>query len=251
MEPAQSDLRESILVERAADLGFGRQSSWLLPIVLTDPEFAVTDERQSAVDLQVWKSVRDRLARASISSLSGFLGAGREMAIVVGMRSESDRDATAKMVASVVGVADTRPTVIAVGPAARQWRDLRDCLSEARETAIAARSAPYRPWHDATAPDVDRLLWSLKDSPQVRAFVRRRIGTVLDHDSAYGTHLLDTLAAICEHGGNITETAAALFVRRQSLYKRLQKLEALLGGPVTSTDVRLGVELALRLRKYM
>lgn len=251
LDPDQSDLQESVLIERAADLGFGRQSPWLLPIVLTDPEAAVTDERQSAVDLQVWRSVRERLERANVSSLAGFVGAGREMAIVVGMRSENDRAATAQTVATMVGTADSRQTVVAVGPATRQWRDLRECFAETREAASAARFAPHRPWHDATAPDIDRLLWSLKDSPQVRAFVRRRIGAVLDHDRANDTHLLDTLIAFCEHGGNITETAAALFVRRQSLYKRLQKLETLLGGPVTSADVRLGVELALRLRVYM
>lgn len=251
LDSNQTDLRESVLIERAADLGFGRQSPWLLPIVLTDPESAVTDERQSAVDLQVWRSVRERLERANVPSLAGFVGAGREMAIVVGIRSEDERAATAQTLATLIGTTDSRQTVVAVGPAARRWHDLRECFAETREAAIAARFAPHRPWHDATAPDIDRLLWSLKDSPQVRTFVRRRIGAVVEHDRSYDTHLLDTLVAFCEHGGNITETAAALFVRRQSLYKRLQKLETLLGGPVTSADVRLGVELALRLRVHM
>lgn len=251
MDPAQTGLKESVLVERAADLGFGRQWPWLLPIVLTDPEFVVTDEQQSAVDVQTWKGVRDRLTRAKIPSITGFLGAGREMAIVVGVRSPDERAATASALADLVTSGGSGPPVMAVGAAVRHWRDLPDSFAEAREAAMAARSTPHRPWHDATAPDVDRLLWSLKDASQVRSFVRRRIGTVQDHDEGHGTHLMETLEAFCDHAGNITETADALFVRRQSLYKRLQKLEALLGGPITSSDVRLGVELALRLRKYL
>ena len=62
---------------------------------------------------------------------------------------------------------------------------------------------------------------------------------------------MNTLEVFCAHGGQKTETAQALHLKRQSLYKRLARIEALLDAQLTDEDTLLGLHLALRARHVL
>ncbi|MFG1923846.1 PucR family transcriptional regulator [Cryptosporangium sp. NPDC048952] len=61
------------------------------------------------------------------------------------------------------------------------------------------------------------------------AFVERTIGPLVAWDAGHRTELVRTLELYLRHGTSATRTAAALHLRRQSLYQRLERIETLLG----------------------
>ena len=60
-----------------------------------------------------------------------------------------------------------------------------------------------------------------------------------------------TIEAYCEHGGRVAEAARALHLGRQSLYKRLARIEEIIGADLADPDTRLGLHLALLARRYL
>ena len=86
---------------------------------------------------------------------------------------------------------------------------------------------------------------------QLRTFVQRSLDAILDHDRDHRSQFLATIEAYCEHGGRMAETARSLHLQRQSLYKRLARIEEFLDGELADPDTRLGLHLALLARRYM
>jgi PucR family transcriptional regulator, purine catabolism regulatory protein len=93
-----------------------------------------------------------------------------------------------------------------------------------------------------------RLLLLLhRDQPhELLNFVNESIGSLLRHDADAGNQLLPTVQAFIEHGGRLRDTAAHLYVHRNTLAYRLQRAAEILGADLKDADVRLGVELALK-----
>lgn len=167
----------------------------------------------------------------------------------------ADRAAVADRVAEVVGAAARRqlgsaPTVVC-GGLAGSWRAAREALREALAVLPAAEQAPPAAWHDATRPDLGRLLWSLRDEPALRRFVDARLGPLLEHDRGGGPRLVETLEAWCASGLRKADAARALHLRRQSLYNRLARIERVLGANLEDADTVLGLQLALRARRAL
>jgi purine catabolism regulator len=78
---------------------------------------------------------------------------------------------------------------------------------------------------------------------QLRAAVADRLRST---DARRGTELLDTLEAYLAHGGQIGETADVLFVHRNTLRKRLARIEQLLGVDLAASGGLVEVYLGLR-----
>lgn len=94
----------------------------------------------------------------------------------------------------------------------------------------------------------DRLLMVLyRDEPEeLRAFVEEMIGALLRYDEGVATPVLPTLRSFIEHGGKLRETAAELFVHRNTLAYRLERAGEILGVDLKDPGARLAIELALR-----
>jgi purine catabolism regulator len=108
-----------------------------------------------------------------------------------------------------------------------------------------------RPWHDATRPDLDRLLWSLREHPDMRTFVERSLGALVERDQARNLELMPTLAAYCARGGSKAQTARDLHIERQSLYNRLSRIENVLGTDLSDPENLATLYLALRARAHV
>ncbi|TQS41520.1 PucR family transcriptional regulator [Cryptosporangium phraense] len=72
---------------------------------------------------------------------------------------------------------------------------------------------------------------------QLDAFVERTIGPLIVWDARHRTGLVRTLELYLRHGASATKTAAALHLRRQSLYQRLERIETLLGHSPAAPDL--------------
>lgn len=89
-------------------------------------------------------------------------------------------------------------------------------------------------------------LLALNDAGTLHQFVRSYLGAILDYDQAKGSDLLTTLRVYLDHDGSKQVAAQKLFIVRQSLYYRLEKLKELLGEDFMAPETRLAISVALR-----
>ena len=75
---------------------------------------------------------------------------------------------------------------------------------------------------------------------------RRSIAPLLEYDARRHTHLLDTLRALLDSHFAIQPTAEALFIHRNTLQKRMRRIESLLGVDLTDIDDLMELYLGLR-----
>ncbi|HKP53181.1 MAG TPA: PucR family transcriptional regulator [Chloroflexia bacterium] len=126
--------------------------------------------------------------------------------------------------------------------------DAPDSLAEAQLAALA--SALLRGGASTRYADLgaDRLLLLLhRDHPEeLHAFVEETIGPLLRHDARSASPLLPTVEAFIRHGGRLRETAAEIYVHRNTLAYRLDRAAEILGVDLKDVGARLAVELALR-----
>ena len=105
-----------------------------------------------------------------------------------------------------------------------------------------------REGRSASADDlgVYGLLLGAAGGEDVARFVRRTVGPVLDYDRERGSELARTLLTWYACGGNLTRTAAELYVHVNTLYQRLDRVTQLLGEGWRSGDGALQTHLALQ-----
>jgi PucR family transcriptional regulator, purine catabolism regulatory protein len=96
---------------------------------------------------------------------------------------------------------------------------------------------------------VYRLLLQLEDLPDLKAFLQETLGPILAHENA--DEFLDTLEEYFAHNGNLSQTAEALFIHRNTLTYRLNRIAAISRLNLDNPDTRLAVQLALRIRRML
>jgi PucR C-terminal helix-turn-helix domain/GAF domain/GGDEF-like domain len=93
------------------------------------------------------------------------------------------------------------------------------------------------------------LLLSDAGRDQVAAFTEATLGALERYDADRRTALLPTVETWFDHDGNVARAAQALFVHPNTLYQRLDRVDAVLGCGWRSGDRAMEVRLALRLRR--
>jgi sugar diacid utilization regulator len=110
-----------------------------------------------------------------------------------------------------------------------------------------------RAGESASADDlgVYGLLLGVAGGEDVARFVRRTVGPVLDYDRERGSELARTLLTWYACGGNLTRTAAELYVHVNTLYQRLDRVTQLLGEGWRTGDGALQTHLALQAHRAL
>ncbi len=83
------------------------------------------------------------------------------------------------------------------------------------------------------------------DATGLDELAKRMIGPVIAWDADHGSKLVHTLEVFLRNGCSPTRTAAALHLGRQSLYQRIERIEALLGHEVNGPDLLPALLLAV------
>ena len=99
--------------------------------------------------------------------------------------------------------------------------------------------------------DVYRLLIPLKKSGQLATYVTDYLSPVLDYDKTMESDLYTTLRVYLECGGVKKEAADRLFIVRQTLYHRLERLETLLGEDFMEPSKRLALEVSIKAHQLL
>jgi purine catabolism regulator len=111
---------------------------------------------------------------------------------------------------------------------------------------LAGRLAAARPLY---FPDLSvyRLLMQLEDSQELKAFEFETLGRLAEYES--GEELLRTLQAYFDHNGNLTQTADALYIHRNSLIYRMDRIADITGLDLDNPETRLAIQLALHINR--
>jgi purine catabolism regulator len=249
LEPAEAR-------HRAETLGLVQRRTMLLPL-------AVAITRRPGVPREtLWAAVRRRVRQEleglGLHALLGDRPRDGDLLILVALGHPTDRawltDRLAEVVHAAVqqslGSGQDSVVALAAADAVQSWDEAGRALQDAAETAAVARYRAPRPWHDAGAADIDRLLWVLRDIAELQRFAQRRLGPLLEHDARRKNKLLPTLEALCENGWHKAQAARALHLQRQALYHRMERIERLLVADLSHPATRLGLDLAVRARRH-
>jgi purine catabolism regulator len=87
----------------------------------------------------------------------------------------------------------------------------------------------------------------MEHSPDLSSFVDETLGPLFAHESS--AEFIRTLEAFFEHHGNLSQTAEALYLHRNTLAYRLDRIEEILNIDLDSAEARLSVQLALHIQR--
>jgi purine catabolism regulator len=242
---------------RAAALGLEPPADRLLPIAMAAAIRQSPSGPSEITWSAVWREVRDALQAVGLRSIIGMRAAENDMLIVLAVADGMTRAMAVEAIVRATRPATDRAAghadavVIAAGEMVAGWEGMPRALRRALETAVLAQGAPPRAWHDATMPDLTRLLWSLRGDVHLGEFVEQRLRPLLEHDRTHSAQLLPTLQTLCEHHWHKAEAARGLGVNRQSLYPRIQRIQSVLGDNLDDPETRLSLELALRFHRQI
>lgn len=220
---------EADALARARALGVPPASTYVCAVV---HDLRVADLREDPVaEHGRGRRMVDRVAAGvrgtGLAALIGPLRA-HQVAIVLAcgpgdVEGRLDRLAAGLPTPFLLGVAEPTPTLLEAG--AR--------LGLAQHVAESAAAMPgpstARRWFRGADVRLHGLLAQLHDDPRVQRFAEAELGALLAHDAAQGTDLVALLRAYVEAGGNKTVLARRLHQSRTALYKRLERLERILG----------------------
>ena len=99
-----------------------------------------------------------------------------------------------------------------------------------------------------TAP-LDRLLDSLAAMPGAEALAAEVLGPLLRHDARHHGDLVRTVEVLAACGWSPSRAARRLFLLRNSVLYRRQRIEELTGRSLDDPDQRLLLDLAVRLHR--
>ncbi|MGE7022884.1 PucR family transcriptional regulator [Solibacillus cecembensis] len=89
------------------------------------------------------------------------------------------------------------------------------------------------------------LILQLQKNPTIMDMVTENISPLIEYDLKHNSNLVETLKVYLQTNGLKKETSERLFIVRQTLYHRLDKIEQLLGHDFMQPEKRLALEMML------
>ncbi|MFC3882823.1 PucR family transcriptional regulator [Bacillus songklensis] len=96
-----------------------------------------------------------------------------------------------------------------------------------------------------------RVLSLIQQPKDLREVMMEYLEPVIMYDQQYNGKLMETLKVYLECNGSKQETAKRLFVVRQTLYHRIEKLEKLLGTDFMEPKKRMAIEFMIMAYDYL
>ncbi|GKU83492.1 PucR family transcriptional regulator [Niallia sp. NCCP-28] len=110
---------------------------------------------------------------------------------------------------------------------------------------LSLKNRNISPTHFFDEIGIYRLLLPLSKTDGLKDYINYYLGKIIEYDKQNDSELLKTLAVYLECNGSKKEAAERLFIVRQTLYHRIEKLELLLGTEFLNPVNRLALEVAI------
>ncbi len=135
------------------------------------------------------------------------------------------------------------------------YQDLKDMKQSLHEAEQALRVAKLNERKNSTCffkkLGVYRLLLNCNDRKGLESIFQEMLGELLQYDRHNGTNLVKTLAIFLEEKGSLIVTAGRLFIHRNTLTYRLQKIEEVSGFKINNAEDCFNLQLALKIGKLL
>lgn len=238
------------VVSQAAALGAYLHDHPLVAVVASaDQESAVgtRDDREHVVDNDLLIEIRTALLDAGCSALAGV--DGQQVVAIAGVPSSVDRATTVvdqalrRLLTSERANGAANGVIVGISDAATV-DSLRTAIQRAEQAMNLAnghRGVTIVHYSDSA---LARLLLE-SSTAQLAEFVEGQLGPLLAADAQRHSDLVATLRAYLELNGNVAAAARALYIQRPSLYKRLHRIEQLLGKQLEDARTRASLYVAL------
>ncbi|QDW73698.1 hypothetical protein FND36_06410 [Lachnospiraceae bacterium KGMB03038] len=95
------------------------------------------------------------------------------------------------------------------------------------------------------------LLYEISDHPTLSKIHKNTIERIQKYDLENNTALLKTLEMLVDCDFSISQTSDRLYIHRNTLYKRINKLNLLLDFDIDNSENRLILQIALKLHKIL
>lgn len=130
-----------------------------------------------------------------------------------------------------------------VSRSSQRFTDASKHLAEAEQALLFQ--------HESASPyfadlGLFRLLFHIPQEPVLHSFILDYLGPLIQYDEKHGSSLVHTLRVYLDCHLSKQETAEKLFIHRQTLYHRLEKIKECIGEDFASPERRICLEIALR-----
>lgn len=150
-----------------------------------------------------------------------------------------------------VGKHKTRP-VLGIGRYVNELKSINLSYQTAIETIrIQNRCSQHEASHFYDDLHIFRLISHLNRHLDLNEIVQEYLEPVIHYDKKYNGKLMETLKTYLACNGSKQETAKRLYVVRQTLYHRIEKLEKLLGNDFMNHEKRLAIEFMLHSYEFL
>ena len=96
-----------------------------------------------------------------------------------------------------------------------------------------------------------KLLMGIEDKEILSEFYQNSIAPVIEYDEKNGSDLYETLRCYLKNNGSVKDTAQALFVHRNTINYKLNKIEELLDMDLSTNQARLTLTLGYMLKDML
>ncbi|MCH6264109.1 MULTISPECIES: PucR family transcriptional regulator [Neobacillus] len=86
---------------------------------------------------------------------------------------------------------------------------------------------------------------------ELEDFFMKRLGKIYEHDKFHGTGYINTLENYFHNNLNISETAKAMFLHRNTLIYRIEKIKEILNSDLKNAEELLQIQLALKIYRLL
>jgi purine catabolism regulator len=105
--------------------------------------------------------------------------------------------------------------------------------------------------HSFARLGIYRLLFHLYGHEELSDFYQETLGPLQESDKHSNSALIETLEGFFRCNGNLSETARAMHLHRNSLLYRLRRIEELLDRSLEDPELRLSLQIALKIRHML
>ena len=152
-------------------------------------------------------------------------------------------------------IAERAPEVevaVGIGRAGAGLVGLRRSFAQAQESLSLVRSlfggGRVLSFGDLT---LYHLLGRLQACDELAEFHGQTLASLETYDAGHDTQLVDTLEAFFAQHGNVSQTAERLYLHRNSLLYRLERIAEITGMDLDDADDRFALQLAVKLRPFV
>jgi purine catabolism regulator len=138
---------------------------------------------------------------------------------------------------------------IGIGRVAKDVQQISKSYREARQALeIGRRLFGEGNIHYFARLGIYRLLFHLYGHEELSDFYQETLGPLSEADYRSNSALIETLECFFHCNGNLSETARTMHLHRNSLLYRLGRIEELLGRSLEDPELRLSLQIALKIR---